>query len=180
MYLLYPCSQIPLTTARTKPKNATATFQKEKDTLIQNTLHATMVQSASCVLAHYSKSLTSWGNIWASLSAKQQTILCTRPTVDSNIYRSQWCCSSMWIRTIGSSTVAQSSAYTQQRGLGGFEFWKDAWLQPHSKERSALHTVSVATRGTDMEKYKGWHVIGHCSSLQLLYVALNVIVKFLE
>lgn len=36
----------------------------------------------------------------------------------------------------------------------GLEFWKDAWLQPHSKERSAPHTLRVATRGTDMEKYK--------------------------
>lgn len=72
--------------------------------------------------------------------------------------------------------MAQSSAYTQQRGLGGLELWKDAWLQPHSKERSAPHTLSVDTRGTDMEKYKSWHVVGHCSSQQLPCVALNVTV----
>lgn len=60
--------------------------------------------------------------------------------------------------------------------VGGLEFWKDAWLQPRSKERSAPHTLSVDTRGTDMEKYKSWHVVGHCSSQQLPCVALNVMV----
>lgn len=48
--------------------------------------------------------------------------------------------------------MAQSIAQTQQRGLEGLEFWKDAWLQPHSKERSAPHTLSVDTSATDMEK----------------------------
>lgn len=48
--------------------------------------------------------------------------------------------------------MAQSIAYAQQRGLEGHEFWKDAWLQPHFKERSAPHTPSVDTRTTDMEK----------------------------
>lgn len=76
--------------------------------------------------------------------------------------------------------MAQSSAYTQQRGLGGLEFWKDAWLQPHSKEMSAPHTLSVDTRGTDMEKYKSWHVVGHCSSQQLTCAELNVMVYLLQ
>lgn len=53
-----------------------------------------------------------------SLSVKQQAILGTVPIVDSSIWRSQWCCSHVRIRAIGSSTVAQSSAYAQQRGLG--------------------------------------------------------------
>lgn len=47
-----------------------------------------------------------------------------------------------------------------REGWGDSSFWKGAWLQPHSKERSASHTRSVDTRGTDMEKYKSWHVFG--------------------
>lgn len=44
MYLLCSCSPIPLAIAELKPKNATATFQAEKEP-IQTALWATMLQS---------------------------------------------------------------------------------------------------------------------------------------
>lgn len=69
--------------------------------------------------------------------------------------------------------MAQSIAYTQQRGLEGLEFWKDAWLQPHFKERSAPHALSVDTRTTDMEKIKELASCWHCSFTQLPCVALK-------
>lgn len=76
--------------------------------------------------------------------------------------------------------MAQSSAYVQQKELKDLSFWKDAWLQSHSKERSAPHTLSRTTRGTDMEKYKSWHVVGHCSPLEPTVTLCSIMVWLLQ
>lgn len=161
MYLLSSCSPIPPTIAWPKPeKNASAAFQKEKGYWLQtfqftwcalpSAFHILMLDLTGETSEFVRQTA---GHFWDCFQLK----ISIKP-------ESQWCCSRVWKRTIGSSTVAQSIAYTQQRGLEGLEFWKDAWLQPHSKERSAPHTLSVDTRTTDMEKIKELASCWHCSS----------------
>lgn len=110
--------------------------------------------------------LTYWGNI--STLSNSWPFLGVLPITDSNEAREPvvlQCLTKKKKRR--EHIVAQSVAYTQQRGLEGLGFWKDAWLQPHFKERSALHTPSVDTRTTDMEKMKELASCWHCSFTQL-------------
>lgn len=55
--------------------------------------------------------------------------------------------------------------------LGDLSFGKMPGFSPALKRGLPPCTLSVDTRGTDMEKYKSWHVVWHCGSQKLPCVA---------